>query len=63
MIPEWDRCPHPVDLDQKRPRGVPPLLFNLSLHEGHGCPTELILRKICADRGYPHPGGPTGADT
>ncbi|MBO0856389.1 MAG: hypothetical protein J2P18_21790 [Nocardia sp.] len=45
-------CPYDVNLDQRRPDGAPPLLFNLSLHAGHGCPTERTLRAICRERGY-----------
>ena len=45
-------CPFEVDVNQPRPKGVPPLLFNLQLHDGHGCATEMALREICRRRGY-----------
>lgn len=45
-------CPYKVDLNQLRPKEIPPLLFNYQLHQGHECGTESILREICRRRGY-----------
>lgn len=46
-----DPCPFELDTAQPRPAGVPALVFNLRLHEGHGCGTEERLRRICEERG------------
>lgn len=47
-----DGCTRTVDLDLPRPKDIPPLLWNLRLHEGHGCGTEQHLTEICRARGY-----------
>lgn len=50
------RCPYEVDLNQPRPKDIPPLLFNYQLHENHQCGTEQTLRQICHRYGYLKPG-------
>ncbi|PSR67050.1 hypothetical protein C8258_17660 [Nocardia sp. MDA0666] len=45
-------CPYVVDVDAARPDEVPPLLFNLRLHAGHGCRSEITLARICRERGH-----------
>ncbi|MBO0852337.1 MAG: hypothetical protein J2P18_01055 [Nocardia sp.] len=49
-------CPYAVAgelaMDQPRPPRIPPLLHNLHLHEGHNCPTEATLTRVCERRGY-----------
>ncbi len=45
-------CPYVVDVDARRPENVPPLLFNLRLHAGHGCRSEITLARICRERGH-----------
>jgi hypothetical protein len=45
-------CPYVVDVDARRPDDIPPLLFNLRMHTGHGCRSEITLARICRERGH-----------